>query len=77
MYFIIFLIFYIALGQNNDGFVCCPDEALTWESRKYLIIQEIVQNNPDVICLQVNVLQHKNAINYLIIFFVGVYLIGS
>lgn len=42
----------LALGQNNDNFVCCPDEALTWESRKYLIIQEIIQNDPDVICLQ-------------------------
>lgn len=42
-----------ALGQNNDNFVCCPDEALTWESRKYLIVQEIIQNDPDVICLQV------------------------
>ncbi|XP_055841634.1 nocturnin isoform X2 [Episyrphus balteatus] len=40
------------LGQNNDGFVRCPDEALTWDHRKYLIVQEILQNNPDVICLQ-------------------------
>lgn len=30
----------------------CPDEALTWEHRKYLIVQEIVQHNPDVVCLQ-------------------------
>lgn len=41
-----------SLGQNNDNFICCPDEALTWESRKYLIIQEIIQNDPDIICLQ-------------------------
>ncbi|XP_017113812.1 nocturnin isoform X2 [Drosophila elegans] len=40
------------LGQHNDGFVRCPDEALTWEHRKYLIVQEILQNQPDVICLQ-------------------------
>ncbi|KAJ6640810.1 Nocturnin [Pseudolycoriella hygida] len=40
------------LGQNNDGFVRCPDEALTWECRKYLIIQEIIQNDPDIVCLQ-------------------------
>lgn len=40
------------LGQNNDGFVRCPDEALTWDHRKFLIVQEILQNNPDVICLQ-------------------------
>lgn len=42
-----------ALGQHNDNFVCCPADALTWESRKYLILQEIIQNDPDVICLQV------------------------
>lgn len=45
-------IVFPALGQNNDGFVRCPDEALTWECRKYLIIQEIVQNDPDIVCLQ-------------------------
>lgn len=44
--------FLLALGQSNDGFVCCPDEALTWDNRKYLIIQEIIQNDPDVVCLQ-------------------------
>ncbi|XP_031640004.1 nocturnin isoform X3 [Contarinia nasturtii] len=41
-----------SLGQHNDNFVCCPADALTWESRKYLILQEIIQNDPDVICLQ-------------------------
>ncbi|XP_055320819.1 nocturnin isoform X2 [Sitodiplosis mosellana] len=41
-----------SLGQHNDNFVCCPADALTWESRKYLIVQEIIQNDPDVICLQ-------------------------
>lgn len=30
----------------------CPDEALTWECRKYQILQEIIHTNPDVICLQ-------------------------
>ncbi|XP_023172045.2 nocturnin isoform X1 [Drosophila hydei] len=40
------------LGQHNDGFVRCPDEALTWQHRKYLIVQEILQNQPDVVCLQ-------------------------
>ncbi|XP_075159935.1 NADP/NADPH phosphatase nocturnin isoform X2 [Haematobia irritans] len=40
------------LGQNNDGFIRCPDEALTWENRKFLIVQEILQNNPDILCLQ-------------------------
>lgn len=42
-----------ALGQHNDNFVRCPADALTWEARKYLILQEIIQNDPDVICLQV------------------------
>lgn len=41
-----------ALGQSNDNFVRCPDEALVWEHRKYLIIEEIVQTNPDIVCLQ-------------------------
>lgn len=49
----VFVHFSAALGQHNDNFVCCPDDALTWESRKYLIVQEIIQNDPDVICLQV------------------------
>ncbi|XP_013114219.1 nocturnin isoform X2 [Stomoxys calcitrans] len=40
------------LGQNNDGFVRCPEEALTWENRKFLIVQEILQNSPDILCLQ-------------------------
>ncbi|PNF20554.1 Nocturnin [Cryptotermes secundus] len=41
-----------ALGQMNDNFVCCPDEALEWRSRRYHIIEEIVEYCPDVICLQ-------------------------
>lgn len=40
------------MGQYNDGFVKCPPEALTWECRKYQILQEIIHTNPDVICLQ-------------------------
>ncbi|XP_018898393.2 nocturnin isoform X2 [Bemisia tabaci] len=41
-----------ALGQNNDSFVCCPDEALEWKRRRYHMVQEIVSYNPDVVCLQ-------------------------
>uniref|UniRef100_A0A8D8R0S3 Nocturnin n=1 Tax=Cacopsylla melanoneura TaxID=428564 RepID=A0A8D8R0S3_9HEMI len=41
-----------ALGQNNDNFVCCPDEALDWRRRRYQMLQEIIAHNPDVICLQ-------------------------
>ncbi|KAF7267737.1 hypothetical protein GWI33_019065 [Rhynchophorus ferrugineus] len=41
-----------ALGTMNDNFVRCPDEALDWNHRKYLIVEEIVEYCPDVICLQ-------------------------
>ncbi|XP_035905118.1 nocturnin isoform X3 [Anopheles stephensi] len=40
------------LGMHNDGFVRCPLEALTWDCRRYQLIEEIVQNDPDIICLQ-------------------------
>lgn len=30
----------------------CPDEALTWECRKYQILQEIIHTDPDIVCLQ-------------------------
>lgn len=53
IYLFISSLYATALGQHNDNFVCCPDDALTWEARKYLIVQEIIQNDPDVICLQV------------------------
>ncbi|XP_049864644.1 nocturnin isoform X2 [Schistocerca gregaria] len=41
-----------SLGQTNDNFVCCPDDALEWHRRRYHIAEEIVQYCPDVICLQ-------------------------
>lgn len=47
--------FILALGMHNDGFVRCPTDALTWECRRYQVIQEIVQNDPDIVCLQVSV----------------------
>ncbi|XP_055635903.1 nocturnin isoform X2 [Toxorhynchites rutilus septentrionalis] len=40
------------LGMHNDGFVRCPIDALTWDCRQYQVIQEIIQNDPDIICLQ-------------------------
>ncbi|XP_065088379.1 nocturnin isoform X1 [Ochlerotatus camptorhynchus] len=40
------------LGMHNDGFVRCPMDALTWECRRYQVVQEIVQSDPDIICLQ-------------------------
>jgi len=42
-----------ALGQKNDNFVCCPEEALEWRSRRYHIVEEIVEYCPDIMCLQV------------------------
>jgi nocturnin len=42
-----------ALGEHNDNFVRCPLEALDWRTRRYRIIEEIVEYNPDIICLQV------------------------
>lgn len=41
-----------ALGKENDNFVKCPDEALDWNHRKYLIVEEIIEYCPDIICLQ-------------------------
>ncbi|XP_023024064.1 NADP/NADPH phosphatase nocturnin isoform X2 [Leptinotarsa decemlineata] len=41
-----------ALGQMNDNFAKCPDEALEWNSRRYLIVEELVEYCPDIICLQ-------------------------
>jgi len=47
------LFFLLALGQHNDNFVCCPAEALDWRTRRYRILEEIIQQTPDLICLQV------------------------
>lgn len=46
------IFFLSALGQHNDGFIKCPDEALTWDHRKFLIVEEILQYQPDIMCLQ-------------------------
>uniref|UniRef100_A0A182QRX9 Nocturnin n=1 Tax=Anopheles farauti TaxID=69004 RepID=A0A182QRX9_9DIPT len=40
------------LGMHNDGFVRCPLEALTWDCRRYQVVEEIIQTDPDIICLQ-------------------------
>ncbi|XP_063776429.1 nocturnin [Pseudophryne corroboree] len=41
-----------ALGEGKDNFIKCPMEALNWEERKYLILEEILIYRPDVLCLQ-------------------------
>uniref|UniRef100_A0A3B5BJ05 Nocturnin n=1 Tax=Stegastes partitus TaxID=144197 RepID=A0A3B5BJ05_9TELE len=41
-----------ALGEGKDGFIRCPLEALNWEERKYLILEEILTYRPDILCLQ-------------------------
>ncbi|XP_066488848.1 nocturnin isoform X1 [Tiliqua scincoides] len=41
-----------ALGEGKDNFVQCPLEALRWEERKCLILEEILAYQPDILCLQ-------------------------
>ncbi|KAM4621650.1 nocturnin [Polymixia lowei] len=41
-----------ALGEGKDGFVRCPLDALNWQERKYLILEEILTYRPDIVCLQ-------------------------
>ncbi|KAM3842721.1 nocturnin [Diretmus argenteus] len=41
-----------ALGEGKDGFVRCPLDALNWQERKYLILEEILTYRPDILCLQ-------------------------
>lgn len=41
-----------ALGEGKDGFIRCPLDALKWQERKYLILEEILTYRPDVLCLQ-------------------------
>lgn len=41
-----------ALGEGKDGFTRCPPDALNWQERKYLILEEILTYRPDILCLQ-------------------------
>ncbi|XP_041699812.1 nocturnin isoform X1 [Coregonus clupeaformis] len=41
-----------ALGEGKDVFVRCPQEALIWAERKYLILEQILTYRPDILCLQ-------------------------
>jgi len=40
------------LGTKNDKFVCCPTEALSWSTRRWRLLEEILRYQPDVVCLQ-------------------------
>ncbi|TKS90324.1 Nocturnin [Collichthys lucidus] len=41
-----------ALGEGKDEFILCPLDALNWQERKYLILEEILTYRPDILCLQ-------------------------
>ncbi|XP_028833255.1 nocturnin isoform X2 [Denticeps clupeoides] len=41
-----------ALGEGMDSFTRCPPEALNWPERKYMILEEILTYQPDILCLQ-------------------------
>lgn len=43
---------FAALGEGKDGFICCPLDALNWQERMYLILEEILTYRPDILCLQ-------------------------
>ena len=40
------------LSQGKDNFVRCPDAALHWNFRRLRILEEILETDPDVLCLQ-------------------------
>lgn len=40
------------LGTKKDNFINCPAEALNWTTRRWRILEEIIQHDPDIICLQ-------------------------
>jgi hypothetical protein len=43
---------------TSDTYQYCPSWALTWDYRKELIIQDIMQQNADIVCLQARALPH-------------------
>merc|ERR1719186_811192 len=40
------------LGTKNDNFVQCNPQALSWSTRRWRLIEEIIRYDPDIICLQ-------------------------
>lgn len=41
-----------ALSQGDDNFVLCPVSALDWEHRKLHILEELLNYNPTILCLE-------------------------
>ena len=43
---------FSGLSQGDENFTRCPSEALVWDHRKLHIIEELLQYNNTIICLQ-------------------------
>lgn len=41
-----------ALAERMDRFVCCPEGALEWRTRRWRILEDILEYEPDILCLQ-------------------------
>lgn len=41
-----------ALAISSDKFVACPPEALSWWTRRWRLLEELVSTRPDILCLQ-------------------------
>jgi len=41
-----------ALGTKVDNFVQCHPSALDWKTRRWRMVEEIIQHDPDIVCLQ-------------------------
>merc|ERR1719228_1445758 len=40
------------LGTQLDNFVKCDPRALNWNTRRWRLLEEIIEHDPDIICLQ-------------------------
>ncbi|GBL82558.1 Nocturnin [Araneus ventricosus] len=41
-----------ALAINSDKFVACPLDALSWCTRRWRLLEEMVSTRPDILCFQ-------------------------
>ncbi|KAG1677317.1 Nocturnin [Nymphon striatum] len=41
-----------AIGVNLDKFAACPVDALSWSTRRFRMLEEMIMYLPDIICLQ-------------------------